>query len=512
MARFKPYNYDQTELLAISFKEQILPGTFEYTLNHLVERELDTSIFHSRYQNDETGRPAYDPALLLKIVLLAYSRGITSSRKIEELCRENIIFMALSANTQPHFTTIADFISRSSEEISELFLQVLMICDEQGLIGREMFAIDGCKLPSNASKEWSGTHADLRKKQKKLDKAVRNILRKHRETDLMDKDEAWIEREKKQVEKLQAASAKIKAFLKTSVDKPGKDGRMIQSNITDNESAKMKCSHGVIQGYTAVAAVDSKCQVIVAAEVYGQSNEHGLLEPMIEAAHENLGSEQAEREEIKILADAGYHNKNALNYLEENKLDGYIADPGFRSRDPRFKDYKAHDKYKKTKKAEQAPEPNKFTRSDFKVDLKKEICICPAGNEMKMNARHFQTQSNELMNFRAKPSDCQNCAFRSQCLDNPEQISPRSYSINKGVVKTPENALVQRMKEKIDSALGRAIYSLRLGTVEPVFGHLTSNIGLKRFSLRGKAKVNAQWHWMAVLHNALKLHRYGALK
>ncbi|PIW14947.1 DDE transposase, partial [bacterium (Candidatus Blackallbacteria) CG17_big_fil_post_rev_8_21_14_2_50_48_46] len=82
---------------------------------------LDTSIFHHRYQNDETGRPAYDPALLLKIVLLAYSRGITSSRKIEQLCRENVIFMALSANSQPHFTTIADFISRSSEEISQLF-------------------------------------------------------------------------------------------------------------------------------------------------------------------------------------------------------------------------------------------------------------------------------------------------------------------------------------------------------------------------------------------------------
>ena len=83
MARFKPYNYDQTELLAISFKEQILPGTFEYTLNHLVERELDTSIFHHRYQNDETGRPAYDPALLLKIVLLAYSRGALRSSGVK---------------------------------------------------------------------------------------------------------------------------------------------------------------------------------------------------------------------------------------------------------------------------------------------------------------------------------------------------------------------------------------------------------------------------------------------
>jgi len=189
--------------------------------------------------------------------------------------------MALSANSQPHFTTIADFISRSSEEISQLFLQVLMICDEQKLIGREMFAIDGCKLPSNASKEWSGTHADLRKKQKKLDKAVHNILRKHRETDLLDKDEAWIEREKKQVEKLQAASAKIKAFLKTSQDKPGKEGRMIQSNITDNESAKMKCSHGVIQGYT------TKIDSALGRAIY--SLRLGTVEPVFGHLTSNIG-------------------------------------------------------------------------------------------------------------------------------------------------------------------------------------------------------------------------------
>ena len=130
---------------------------------------------------------------------------------------------------------------------------------------------------------------------------------------------------------------------------------------------------------------------------------------------------------------------------------------------------------------------------------------------MKMNARHFQTQSNELMNFRAKPSDCQNCTYRQQCLSKPDQSAPRSYSINKGLVKTPENNLISEMKTKIDSPKGRAVYSMRLGIVEPVFAHLTSSIGLKRFSLRGKKKVNAQWQLMSLLHNALKLHRYGEM-
>jgi transposase len=113
MARYKEYDYSQGKFIPIQFDRQILPGTFEYTLHYLVDNEIDLSIFDSRYRNDETGAPAYDPAILLKIILYAYSRGITSSRKIAQCCRENTIFMALSADTQPHFMTIAEFISSS---------------------------------------------------------------------------------------------------------------------------------------------------------------------------------------------------------------------------------------------------------------------------------------------------------------------------------------------------------------------------------------------------------------
>ena len=118
MPRFKPYDYRQTIMAAIDFEQQILPGTFEHSLNYLVDNELDLRIFDSKFNNDETGRPAYDPAILLKIVLLAYSRGVTSSRKIEALCRENVVFMAISADNRPHFTTIAEFISGCPEQES----------------------------------------------------------------------------------------------------------------------------------------------------------------------------------------------------------------------------------------------------------------------------------------------------------------------------------------------------------------------------------------------------------
>ena len=99
MARYRDYSYEQTKLIPIAFSNQIQPGTFEYTLNYLIDNEFDLSWFEQRYHNDETGAPAYDPAILLKIILYAYWRGITSSRQIEQCCQENIIFMALSADT-----------------------------------------------------------------------------------------------------------------------------------------------------------------------------------------------------------------------------------------------------------------------------------------------------------------------------------------------------------------------------------------------------------------------------
>ena len=125
MARYKPYFYNRPKFIPIRFSKQILPGTFEYTLNYLIDNELDLSIFDERFKNDETGAPAYDPKILLKIILYAYSRGIISSRRIARACRENVVFMALSADTRPHFTTIANFISTMDKEVVKLFLEVL---------------------------------------------------------------------------------------------------------------------------------------------------------------------------------------------------------------------------------------------------------------------------------------------------------------------------------------------------------------------------------------------------
>ena len=148
---------EQTILLSVSLRDQLQEGTFEHALDYLIENQIDLTLFEKRYKNDEVGRPAWDPKILLKIVLFAYSRGIYSSREIGRACEENVTFMALSGDSRPHFTTIANFISSMEKEIGTVFQEILMICTELGLIGGELLAIDGCKLSRNASKEWSGT-------------------------------------------------------------------------------------------------------------------------------------------------------------------------------------------------------------------------------------------------------------------------------------------------------------------------------------------------------------------
>lgn len=507
MPRFKEYNPGQTVLLPVSFDRQILPGTFEYTLNYLVDEKLDLTIFHHKYNNEETGRPAYDPNLLLKIVLLAYSRGITGSRRIEALCRENVLFMALSADSRPHFTTIADFISSSSTEIAKLFKQVLLICDEMGLIGKEMFAIDGCKLPSNASKEWSGTKANLKKKSQKIDRAVRHMLNKHRDEDRQGEPPISIrQREEQQIKTLLKASDKIDRFLQENDERLGHSGKAVQSNITDNESAKMKTSHGVIQGYVGVAAVDSKHQVVVSAEAFGQGQEHGLLEPMVESIEDAFATdEHSPLQDGKILADSGYCNTAALSYLEDKNIDGYIADNAFRSRDPRFKNAGKH----KPRTTKPFSDKSRFTVEDFTVNIDQHRCTCPAGKELWLKCAAAKISNNIFMQFMGHKDDCDQCPLRSQCLRSSRQKGARQVNFKIGHIDKGASGPLQRMKEKIDSALGRHIYSNRLGIVEPVFGHIGDAIGIKRFSLRGKEKVNGQWQLMTMLHNLTKIHRFG---
>ncbi|MEI8174020.1 MAG: transposase [Deltaproteobacteria bacterium] len=512
MARYKPYSYGQGKFIPIHFEKQILPGTFEYSLNHLIDHELDLAFFDERYKNEETGAPAYDPRILLKIVLFAYSRGIVSSRRIAQACEENIIFMALSADSRPHFTTIADFIATMDKEIVHLFRDVLLVCDDLGLIGKEMFAIDGCKLPSNASKEWSGTRADFEKKAAKMETAIGRIVEKHRAQDQRQTEAQIINREKKFVETLGKRVVKIRAWLNNNDDKPGKTGKPRKSNITDNESAKMKTSHGVIQGYDGVTAVDGKHQVIVHAEAFGEAQEHDLLKPMVEAVRENFQAIDKEENIFKntqLTADSGFHTEKNMEMLFTGQIDAYVADTLFRKRDPRFADYERYKERGRKERAGLKGHNSLFGIKDFVFDKELRYCLCPAGKRLYRSGGNVVVKNFRAYKFKGPKSACLPCAIRSQCLRYPERTEIRQVAYFVGRSAKGDITFTERMKRKIDSTVGRALYSMRLAISEPPFAHIASVIGLDRFTLRGKSKVNTQWNLFCIVHNLKKVHRYG---
>ena len=212
----------------------------------------------------------------------------------------------------------------------------------------------------------------------------------------------------------------------------------------------MKTSHGVIQGYTGVAAVDAKHQVIVQAHAYGQGQEHGLLEPMIDGLRVNLNTDNTDvMATAKVAADSGYHHQKALEYLEDHGIDGYLPDTGFRSRDPRFKDYKEHKPHDRLKSKP------RFGRADFHVDLEKQTCVCPTGNAMWLKAKCTTISHNQFMQFQAYEKDCSKCPLKGQCLKNENQRTPRQLNVLIGTTPERNTGVIERMKQKNINADGK---------------------------------------------------------
>lgn len=508
MARFKKYSYSQGKFIPVNFAEQIQPDTFEFALNYIIDNELDLSIFEQRFINDDTGAPAFDPAILLKIILLGYSRGIISSREIARACCENVVFMAISADSRPHFTTIAGFIASMEVEVAELFANVLFICAQQGLIGENMFAIDGCKISSNCSKEASGTRKDFLKKKKKLEKSIRFLLRKHKDNDDDDLPPSARSREKQAIAGLQSKVRKLKKWLAENEDKLGARGQPLKSNMVDNDSAKMASSHGVIQGYNAQAAVDAKHQVIVDAQAFGQGPETHLLKPMIAGVRRNFARISPKADvffKACLTADSGYHSESNFKMLAEQSIEAYIADRSFRKRDVRYASAVRHKKPVDRKKTQS--QKRYFQPADFKYDRQKRKLICPAGKELYLKNRNFKdTKGLRGVSYMAKKSDCRICKIRAKCLRKPHTAARQVTLFFKDQHIRPP--FTEKMIKRFDSAQGRFIYSRRIGTVEPVFAHICHTLKMSRFTLRGLAKVNIQWKLYCIVHNLKKIHRY----
>jgi transposase len=335
---FRDWEPDQVWLLPPSLQDLVPAGHVAHFVRDTVRDGLDLGAILGSY-GEERGCPPYHPGMMVALLLYAYSQGVYSSRRMARGCEERFDFAAVTGMQRPDFRTISDFRKRHSQALQGLFVQVLRLCREAGLVKLGHVALDGTKIKANASKHKAMSYARMVEAEPKLAAEVAGWLkaagqvdraedRKHGAERRGDETPDWVANKQQRLDKIREAKAALEAEAQAVVDKPhgrGKDppatppGKA-QRNFTDPQSRIMKTKDGFIQGFNAQAAVDATAQVIVAETVSNQASDCPHLAGLVEQIAANLATAPEQ-----LSADAGYCSEDNLAALETRNIDAHIA-------------------------------------------------------------------------------------------------------------------------------------------------------------------------------------------
>ena len=350
---FRPWKVDEVWLLPPSVQEFVPEGHAAHLVREIVAEELDLSAILSAY-TEPRGHPPYHPAMMVALLLYAYSRGLYSSRRIARACEERLDFQAVTALNRPDFRTISEFRRRHLAALAELFVQVLALCRRAGLVGLGHVAVDGTKLRANASKHKAMSYARMGPAEAELAAEVEGWLAQAEGADAAedaalgadrrgDEMPAWMRDKQRRLQRIRAAKAELEAEAqaaeaarpdpgcKADGSPRGRRGRKpkhppgvpkptAQRNFTDPESRIMKGRDGFVQAYNAQAAVDAKAQVIVAHHLSNNAADQDALAPLLDGVAANTGATPAE-----VSADGGFCSEANLADLAGRGIRGYVA-------------------------------------------------------------------------------------------------------------------------------------------------------------------------------------------
>jgi transposase len=352
--RFRSYAPDQLLLLPQDLREWLPEGHAAYFILDVMG-ELDLSEIYSSYDGSKGGRPGFDPRLMTGLLLYGYCQGVVSSRKIEKATYESVPFRILAANQHPDHDTIAEFRRRHLSALSGLFVQVLHLCQRAGLVRLGHVALDGTKLRANASKHKAMSYGRIKEKLPELEAQVSELLAEAAAVDAAEDAQYGQDRRgdelpeelrfrQRRLEKIRQAKAALEAEAQAEAQdksgaksadavealpegsaepKPKLPADKAQRNFTDPDSRIMLdgATKSFEQSYNCQAAVDNQAQVIVAAQVTQKANDKQQVKPLIEQLKANLGQAKPR----VISADAGYFGEDNVKYLENEKIDPYVA-------------------------------------------------------------------------------------------------------------------------------------------------------------------------------------------
>ena len=344
MRPYHPYAPDQAFLLPASLTEVISPNDPVYAVRRAVS-ELDLRRIHADYRA-ESGRPPFHPEAMVGLLLYGACRGVYSSRKLAQACRDNVCFMYLTAWAQPEFHTICDFRERFQEELKGLFSQVLEMCRRAGLVKLGHVSLDGTKIRANASKHKAMSYERLLAKRKSYAEEIESWFQRAEREDAEEDEEhgsdddgfslpeGWFETLKR-LTKLEDAQARLEEEAKQKVVAAGREPEdakvsgKAQTNFTDPESRIMHTPDGFQQCYNAQAAVDAESQVIVACELSQAPPDVQRLRPMLQEIIKQNG-----RAPKELSADAGYASEANFAALDEAGVYAVIALRRYRRDEP----------------------------------------------------------------------------------------------------------------------------------------------------------------------------------
>jgi len=343
---FERYEPDQVHLLPPAPRDWLDEGHLAHFISDTVD-QLDLSPFLEKYADRASGKgqKAYHPAMMLKVLIYAYCVGIFSSRKIMAALQELVPLRYLAADNYPGHRTIARFREQNLEHFRSVFVKVVRIAKEAGLVTMGTLAVDGSRVKANASKHKAMSYKRMKEAEKKLRAEIRKITRMAQEIDEAEDAEFGpdfrgdelpeeLQRREDRLAKIQEAKRRLEAEQEEEDERTGRGekGRELkrprgvppddkQANFTDPDSRIMNTGgKSFEQCYNAQSAVDETSRIIVAADVGTCASDAGELLPMVDAAEQNTGAKAK-----RVLADSGYKSEENLRGLEERGTDGYIA-------------------------------------------------------------------------------------------------------------------------------------------------------------------------------------------
>jgi transposase len=438
--------------------------------------ELDLSAFYRRHRDDGWGRAAFDPKMVVTLLLYAYAKGIRSAREIERRVLEDVAFRVIAANERPDHSTICRFRQRHRAALAEIFVDILRLCVRAGVIDPRVVAVDGTKLEANASQSRNLTDEQL----------AEHVRRVFDEADAIDaeEDERFGDRRGDELPEHLADRHKrlewIRGQLAQQIEERGpvtKRGKARRINTTDPDSSVLMGPSGFLQGYNAQLAV-TEDQFIVAAELSNSGADREHLAPVVEASLDNLAKAQADTAIEAVVADAGY-------YSEANaSIDG-VGEVVIPPVTPERLEHGAivqRDADLQRKRRRHEERMQEWTR---RADI---IERAVAGN---VPLRELATS----LGVHVPRASTLRKEFRE---GGREAIERRAGP-------PPPESIKELMLERVTSPAGKTLYAVRGRTVEPVFGQLKEARGIRRFLHRGLPMCAAEWRPVAAAHNLRKV-------